>query len=113
MGTVEGFEEAAARVCNGGFCCVDGLFDDETALALSTDFTKRHWELRDRGSLFPRSGGCYGYWLPFPPRSGYTPELDDVLRVLFGLPYELVRAGYPQKLSVPTMVHLGCLPPGA
>jgi len=111
--TVEGFEEAAARVCHGGFCCVDGLFDNETALALSTDFTKRHWEPRDSGGLFPSSGGGYGCWLPFPPRPGYTPELDDVLRVLFGLPYELVRAGYPQKLSVPTMVYLACLPPGA
>lgn len=34
------------------------------------------------------------------------------LRILFGLPHEFLRHGYPTKLKVPTMAHLACIPPG-
>eukprot|EP00927_Polykrikos_kofoidii_P031883 TRINITY_DN27308_c0_g1_i1.p1 TRINITY_DN27308_c0_g1~~TRINITY_DN27308_c0_g1_i1.p1 ORF type:complete len:473 (+),score=77.01 TRINITY_DN27308_c0_g1_i1:65-1483(+) len=112
---VEGFQNASARVCGGGFCCVDGLLDEVAAKAIFQELTRRHWDARGVGGLSSTSGteGGFGYWLPYPVRSGYSAQLQQVLTVLFGLPCELERAGYPQKLAVPTMVYVGCLPPGA
>merc|ERR1712190_303865 len=42
---------------------------------------------------------------------GTSPELEHALRVLFGLPNEIEKHGYPCKLKVPTMAHLSCFSP--
>jgi len=57
-------------------------------------------------------GGAYECWVPHPCRMNASPEFAHAVRVLFGLPYEIARAGYPVKLKVPTMAQLNCFPPG-
>eukprot|EP00929_Paragymnodinium_shiwhaense_P069366 TRINITY_DN34994_c0_g1_i1.p1 TRINITY_DN34994_c0_g1~~TRINITY_DN34994_c0_g1_i1.p1 ORF type:complete len:470 (-),score=114.56 TRINITY_DN34994_c0_g1_i1:126-1535(-) len=111
---VEGFEDACVRVCDGGFCCADGLFDDDMAEAMVKDF-EQLWQLRAQGSLCETRGtkGGLGCWLPFPLRKGLSSELVDMVTVLLGLPNELQRAGYPKKLIMSSMAYVGCMPPGA
>eukprot|EP00747_Dinoflagellata_sp_TGD_P167157 gnl/TRDRNA2_/TRDRNA2_191103_c0_seq1.p1 gnl/TRDRNA2_/TRDRNA2_191103_c0~~gnl/TRDRNA2_/TRDRNA2_191103_c0_seq1.p1 ORF type:complete len:472 (+),score=100.39 gnl/TRDRNA2_/TRDRNA2_191103_c0_seq1:33-1418(+) len=112
-GDLDGFEPAVIRVKEHGFVCVEGLLDDELAGVIYAECKEKFWDCRNSGAMRPSTGPMvdgYGCWLPNPPRRGTSPELHHALRVLFGLPHEIARQGYPKQLKVPSMAYLGCLP---
>ena len=96
-----------------GFVCVEGLLDDELAGVIYAECKEKFWDCRHSGAMRASAGPMvdgYGCWVPNPPRRGTSPELHHALRVLFGLPHEIARHGYPKSLKLPTMAYLGCLP---
>jgi len=110
---MDGFEPAVTKVKDKGFVSVEGLLDDEIAAVIEKDCVERFWSGRSDGAMHQATGCCTGHecWVPYPPRKGFSPEFDHALRILFGLPHEIMRHGYPKKLKVPTMAHLACFPP--
>merc|ERR1719353_2482265 len=114
-GDLDGFAPAAMKLMEKGFVCVVGLLDDEIASPIHAECKQKFWEGRDAGAMRPASGSFvdgYECWLPYPPRKGTSPELEHALKVLFALPHEFQKNGYPHQLKVPTMAHLSCLMPG-
>eukprot|EP00928_Gymnodinium_smaydae_P057527 TRINITY_DN40764_c0_g1_i1.p1 TRINITY_DN40764_c0_g1~~TRINITY_DN40764_c0_g1_i1.p1 ORF type:complete len:465 (-),score=126.67 TRINITY_DN40764_c0_g1_i1:112-1506(-) len=115
--TLDGFERAAAQVLDKGFTCVEGLLDEEIAGVIYEECREKFYNLRGSGAMQPvegaEAGGGFECHIPYPSRGGISPELDHALRIMFGLPHELARHGYPVPLQVPTMAQLGCLPPRA
>ncbi|CAJ1338665.1 unnamed protein product [Effrenium voratum] len=115
-GDLEGFEPAVSRVSQKGFVTVEGLLDAEMAAVIHKECEENFWHHRAVGAMSLAKGekdGFYECWLPYPPRKGTSPELEHALRILFGLPHEFGRHGYPTKLKTSTMAHLACFPPGS
>merc|ERR1711924_51519 len=99
-----------------GFVCVAGLLDDDIATEIHDECKSKYWDCRNTGTMrsaiAPTTDG-FECWLPYPPRKGTSPMLEHALRILFALPHEFQRHGYPKKLKVPTVAHLGCFVPGS
>jgi len=115
-GDLDGFEPAATKVRENGFVSVHGLLDEEMGAIIHGECKEKYWDCRDAGCMRPSAGAAvdgYECWLPYPPRKGTSPELEHALRVIFGLPHEIQRHGYPVRLKVPTMAHLSCFLPGS
>merc|ERR1712232_866372 len=113
-GDLDGFGPAATKLKEKGFVCVVGLLDDEIASAIHSECLEKFWECRKAGAMRSAVGSVvdgHECWLPYPPRKGTSPELEHALRILFALPNEFQRSGYPARLKVPTMAHLGCFTP--
>eukprot|EP00930_Biecheleria_cincta_P046045 TRINITY_DN31757_c0_g1_i1.p1 TRINITY_DN31757_c0_g1~~TRINITY_DN31757_c0_g1_i1.p1 ORF type:complete len:475 (-),score=108.63 TRINITY_DN31757_c0_g1_i1:26-1450(-) len=113
---LEGFEPAITRVKEKGFVTLEGLLDDEIASVIYNECRDNFWERRKLGAMHEAKGaadGSFECWLPYPPRKGTSPELEHALRILFGLPHEFAKNGYPRQLKVPTMAHLSCFPRGS
>jgi len=114
-GDLDGFEPAVAKVKEKGFVCIEGLLDDEIATVIFNECKEKFFDNRQLGAMHEAQQnveGGYECWLPYPSRRGTSPELDHALRVLFGLPNEFLRHGYPTQLKVPTMAQLLCFLPG-
>lgn len=113
---LEGFGPAITRVTENGFVTLEGLLDDEIASVIYSECRDNFWERRKLGAMREARGaadGSFECWLPYPPRKGTSPELEHALRILFGLPHEFAKNGYPRQLKVPTMAHLSCFPRGS
>jgi hypothetical protein len=113
-GDLDGFEPAVTKLKEKGLVSVAGLLDDDIASEIHDECCKKFWDCRKTGAMRPTVGVAldgYECWLPFPPRKGTGPMLDHALRILFALPHEFQRNGYPAKLKVPTMAHLSCFVP--
>jgi len=114
-GDLDGFAPAANKLIEKGFVCVSGLLDEDIASEIHDECTKKFWDCRNAGAMrsavFPALDG-YECWLPYPPRPGTGPMLQHALRILFALPHEFQRNGYPVRLKVPTMALLSYLEPG-
>merc|ERR1712183_303538 len=91
--------------------------DDEMAESIHMECMEKFYEKRSIGSMQPTAGVIavdgHECWVPFPSRKGTSPELDHALRVLFGLPHEIQKHGFPGQLKVPTMAHLSCFSPNS
>jgi len=115
-GDLDGFEPAVTKLMDKGFVCVAGLLDDDIASEIHDECKSKYWDCRGTGTMRLATGTVtdgYECWLPFPPRKGTSPMLEHALRILFALPHEFQRNGYPVRLKVPTMAHLGCFMPGS
>jgi hypothetical protein len=113
-GDLDGFEPAVTKLKEKGFVSVVGLLDDELGTAVHEECKHKFWDHREAGAMRPAAGAVvngFESWLPYPPRKGTGPELAHALRILFALPNEFQRHGYPARLKVPTMAHLGCFLP--
>ena len=112
-GDLDGLEPAVTRVAERGFVTLEGLLDQEIASVIHKECEEKFWKQQGAMALAQApADGIFECWLPYPPRSGTSAELEHALRILFGLPHEFLRHGYPTKLKVPTMAHLACIPPG-
>lgn len=113
-GDLDGFEPAVAKLVDQGFVVVDGLLDDELASAIHDECKAQYYDQTAVGAMHQiraTTNEATGKecWLPYPPRKNVGFELQHALRVLFGLPHEIQKNGYPAKLKVPTMANLSCL----
>ncbi|CAK0841643.1 unnamed protein product [Prorocentrum cordatum] len=105
-GDMDGFEPAVGKLRKNGFVCVEGLLDAEIAAAVHANCSEQFWARRGAGAMRPAGGAAsagHECWVPYPPRRGTPPELGHALRILFGLPREIERHGYPVRLKVPPL----------